>query len=69
MLTGAIFLAIRMKVNEFDEPVRSSAEITFNFYTQVVDDAHRKAIYDLERLLFPNVPRFAEGQNSGGLVN
>lgn len=47
----------------------ASLETTFNVYTHVVEDAHREAICDLERLLFPNVPKFEESQTSGGFVN
>lgn len=47
----------------------SSAETTFRVYTHVVENAHRKAICDLERLLFPNVPKFEESRNSRGFVN
>ena len=47
----------------------ASAETTFNIYTHVVEDAHRKAICDLERLLVPNVPKFEDSQISGGFVN
>ena len=36
---------------------------------QSVDSEHRKAICALDRLLFPNVPKFDESRNSGETVN
>jgi len=47
----------------------ASIETTFNIYTHVVDSEHRKAICALDRLLFPNVPKFDESRNSGETVN
>jgi len=47
----------------------SSAETTFDIYAQVADDAQRKAICDLERLLVPNGPKFENSQMGGGFVN
>lgn len=47
----------------------ASIATTFNVYTHVVDDAHRKAECALERLLFPKVPKFDDSSASGGFVN
>jgi integrase len=35
----------------------ASAETTLNFYTHVIPETHRRAVDDLERVLFPNVPK------------
>ena len=35
----------------------ASIETTLNIYTHVVQSTHRKAIEDLEHVLFPNVPK------------
>jgi hypothetical protein len=45
------------------------AKMALKSYTHVVGDEHRKAIVDLERLLFPNVPKFDESRNKRELVN
>ena len=36
----------------------AAVETTLNIYTHVVGETQRKAIEDLERVLFPNVPKF-----------
>jgi len=35
----------------------ATVETSLNIYTHVVPATHRKAIEDLERVLFPNVPK------------
>lgn len=35
----------------------ASAETTLNLYTHVIAETHRRAVDDLERVLFPNVPK------------
>ena len=47
----------------------ASIATTFNIYTHVVDDAHREAICSLERLLFPNGPKYDSSSASGETVN
>ncbi|MGA2260414.1 MAG: tyrosine-type recombinase/integrase [Acidobacteriota bacterium] len=47
----------------------ASIATTFNIYTHVVDDVHRKAIDDPARLLFPNVSKFNDSSATRGLVN
>jgi integrase len=36
----------------------AAVETTLNIYTHVVGETQRKAIENLERVLFPNVPNF-----------
>ncbi len=40
----------------------ASVETTLNIYTHVIQDTHRRAIENLERVLFPNVPKLSEGE-------
>ena len=35
----------------------ASPETTLNYYTHVIPETHRRAMDDLERVLFPNVPK------------
>ena len=35
----------------------ASADTTLNFYTHVIPETHRRAVDNLERVLFPNVPK------------
>jgi integrase len=46
----------------------ANVETTLNIYTHVVPDTHRKAIEDLERVLFPSVPKLADLGERGGFV-
>jgi len=46
----------------------ATVETTLNVYTHVVQDTHRKAIEDLERVLFPNVPKLVDSGERGGFV-
>jgi len=39
----------------------ASVQTTLNIYTHVVDGSHRQAIEQLERRLFPTVPKSLEG--------
>jgi integrase len=47
----------------------ASVHTTLKVYTHVVETTHRKAIEDLERVLFPSVPKLASGAESGEFVN
>ena len=47
----------------------SSMETTLNIYTHAIAGANREAIVDLERLLFPNVPKFESASSLSELVN
>jgi len=61
--------SVATALSEMREPVRttqqvlghSSPQTTLAFYTQSVEDSQRIAISKLERILFPNVPKFGEG--------
>jgi hypothetical protein len=44
-------------------------ETTLNIYTHAIAGAHGEAIIDLERLLFPNVPKFESANSASELVN
>lgn len=56
-------------LSEMREPVRttqqvlghSSPQTTLAFYVQSVEESQRRAISSLEKILFPNVPKFEEG--------
>jgi integrase len=56
-------------VSEMREPVRTTQQVlghssphtTLAFYTQSVEESERNAISKLERILFPNDPKFEEG--------
>ena len=51
------------------EPVRtaqqvlghSSAQTTLAYYVQSVEESQRSAITRLEKIMFPNVPKYEEG--------
>jgi hypothetical protein len=51
------------------EPVRTTQQVlghssphtTLLFYTQPIEDSQRSAISKLEKIMFPNVPKFDEG--------
>jgi len=47
----------------------ATVETTLNIYTHVVPATHRKAIEDLERVLFPIVPKSGNEARSGEFVN
>ena len=61
--------SVATALSEMREPVRttqqvlghSSPQTTLAFYTQSGEDSQRAAISRLERILFPNVPKFEEG--------
>ena len=61
--------SVATALSEMREPVRtthqvlghSSPHTTLVFYTQSVEDSQRNAISRLERILFPNVPKFEQG--------
>jgi integrase len=38
----------------------ATVETTLNIYTHAIPETHRRAVEDLERVLFPNVPNFGE---------
>ena len=38
----------------------ATVETTLNIYTHAIPETHRRAVEDLERVLFPNVPKFGE---------
>ncbi len=46
----------------------ATVQTTLNVYTHVVQNTHRKAIEDLERVLFPTVPKLARVEESGEFV-
>jgi integrase len=56
-------------LSEMREPVRTTQQVlghssphtTLAFYTQSVEESERNAISKLERILFPNDPKFEEG--------
>lgn len=56
-------------LSEMREPVRtaqqvlghSSAQTTLAYYVQSVEESQRSAITRLEKIMFPNVPKFEEG--------
>jgi len=62
-------VAVATALSEMREPVRTTQQVlghssphtTLAFYTQSVEDSQRAAISKLERILFPNVPKFEEG--------
>src|SRR5262249_26467855 len=56
-------LGVRPKVAQ-KQLGHATIETTLNVYTHVVQDTHRKAIENLERVLFPNVPKLV-GQEEG----
>jgi len=47
----------------------ASVDTTLKVYTHVVETTHRKAIEDLERVLFPSVTKSAPVAQSGEFVN
>ena len=61
--------SVATALSEMREPVRTTQQVlghssphtTLAFYTQSVEDSQRTAISKLERILFPNVPKFEEG--------
>lgn len=46
----------------------ASVETTLKIYTHAIPETHRRAIEDLERVLFPNVPKLDDLDKRGGLV-
>ena len=63
--------SVATALSEMREPVRTTQQVlghssphtTLAFYTQSVEDSQRNAISKLERILFPNVPKFDEGSS------
>lgn len=61
--------SVATALSEMREPVRTTQQVlghssphtTLVFYTQSVEDSQRNAISRLERILFPNVPKFEQG--------
>jgi integrase len=61
--------SVATALSEMREPVRTTQQVlghasphtTLLFYTQSVEDSQRNAISRLERILFPNVPKFEQG--------
>ena len=47
----------------------ASVQTTLNIYTHVVDASHRHAIEQLERKLFPSVPKSQEQDSSANRVS
>ena len=60
--------SVATTLSEMREPVRTTQQVlghssphtTLAFYTQSVEESERNAIAKLERILFPNVPKFEE---------
>jgi len=60
--------SVATALSEMREPVRTTQQVlghssphtTLAFYTQSVEESERNAIAKLERILFPNVPKFEE---------
>ncbi len=46
----------------------ATVETTLNVYTHTILETHRRAVVDLERVLFPNVPKLADSGKRGGFV-
>jgi integrase len=46
----------------------ASVQTTLNIYTHVIPETHRSAIEDLERVLFPSVPKSIGSVNTRGVV-
>jgi len=57
-------LGVQVKIAQ-EQLGHASVQTTLNIYTHVVDGSHRPAIEQLERRLFPSVPKSQEGDNSG----
>jgi integrase len=63
--------SVATALSEMREPVRTaqqvlghaSAQTTLAYYVQSVEESQRNAITRLERILFPNVPKFEEGSS------
>ena len=61
--------SVATTLSEMREPVRTTQQVlghssphtTLAFYTQSVEESERNAISKLERILFPNVPKFEQG--------
>ena len=49
--------------------IQASVETTLKVYTHVVAETHRKAIEDLERVLFPSIPKSGREACSGRSVS
>ena len=60
-------LGVPVKVAQ-EQLGHASVETTLNVYTHVIQDTHRRAIENLERVLFPNVPKLSEGKADLGPV-
>lgn len=46
----------------------AAVETTLKVYTHVIPETHRRAVEDLERVLFPNVPKLDDPGERGGVV-
>ena len=63
--------SVATALSEMREPVRtaqqvlghSSAQTTLAYYVQSVEESQRSAITRLEKIMFPNVPKFKEGSS------
>lgn len=61
--------SVATALSEMREPVRTAQQVlghsspytTLAFYVQSVEESQRQAISKLERIMFPNVPKFEEG--------
>lgn len=62
--------SVATALSELREPVRtaqqmlghSSPQTTLAFYIQSAEESQRRAMRNLERIMFPNVPEFEEGR-------
>ncbi len=46
----------------------ATVETTLSVYTHAIPETHRQAVENLERVLFPNVPKLAEQGKEGGFA-
>jgi integrase len=46
----------------------ATVETTLNIYTHAIPETHRRAVEDLERVLFPNVPKLGDGAKGAKCV-
>lgn len=61
--------SVATALSELREPVRtaqqmlghSSPQTTLAFYIQSAEESQRRAVLNLERIMFPNVPGFETG--------
>lgn len=57
-------LQSRCTHDQHNDWAESSSETTLNFYTHVTPATHRRAVDDLERVLFSNIPNLDGTGNS-----